>query len=101
MRMVSLALALIAVVAACGRPAAPQAHGASPPPLISPVAVPSPGPTPATGPLPLSTVNFSCQLAVFVDRGQGPAGAFIDFPSGTVTPDPGAAKGRDRKRHPP
>ena len=96
MRMVSLALALIAVVAACGRPAAPQAHGASPTPLISPVAVTSPGPTPsqAPGPLPLSTVDFSCRLAVFVDRGQGPAGAFIDFPSGTVTPDPAAAKVR-------
>ena len=40
----------------------------------------------------ISTVDFSCRLPVFVDRGQGPAGAFIDFPSGIVTPDPAAAQ---------
>jgi hypothetical protein len=31
-------------------------------------------------------------LPVFIDRGQGPEGAFIDFPSGTVTADPAAAR---------
>jgi len=73
--------ALIAVVVACGGPAAPQAHTTSPPP------------SPFPGPLPISTVAFSCRLPILVDRGPGQPGAFIDFPSGMVTPDPAAAAG--------
>ena len=74
-------LALIAMLVACSGHAAPQAHTASPPP------------SPFPGPLPITTVAFSCRLPVFVDRGPGQPGAFIDFPSGTVTPDPAAAAG--------
>lgn len=90
MRIVSLAL--VAVVAACGGPAAPQAQNASPAPSIVPVAVAPPSPTWSLGlgPTAISTVDFSCRLPVSAGGGPGPQGAFIDFPSGTVTPDPAA-----------
>src|ERR1700736_2077056 len=72
-------LALFVLMAACGAFAAPIAGTPSPEPAITPMAV--------------SAVDFSCRLSVFVDAGQGsPGGAFIDFPSGTVTPDPAAAE---------
>jgi hypothetical protein len=92
--MRTVCLALIAVVAACGGLASPQARGSSPTPSISPVADswPSPPPSPGPAPIPFSTPDFTCRLPVFVDIGQGSPGAFIDFPSGTVTPDPAAAK---------
>ena len=87
-------LALIAVVTACGGPAATQALSASAAPSISPVAVSSPSPTwyLGLGPTAVSTVDFSCRLPVDVDIGPGQPGGFIDFPSGTFTPDPTAAK---------
>jgi hypothetical protein len=79
-------LALVAVVAACGGSAAPQAQSAS-----SVAAVP-PSPTWSLGlgPTAISTVDFSCRLPISAGGGPGPQGAFIDFPSGTVTPDPAA-----------
>lgn len=81
-------LAVIALVAGCAAPATPQSAGLSPAP-VTPSA-----PTPAGGSTSISsgTVGFSCRLPVFVDRGQGATGAFIYFPSGTVRPDPAAAK---------
>src|SRR3984893_2770062 len=90
MRMVSLAL--VAVVAACGGPAAPQAQSASEEHSTSPVAVSSPSPTwsMGLGPTAISTLDFSCRLPVSAGGGPGPQGAFIDFPSGTVTTDPAA-----------
>lgn len=83
-------LAILALVAACSTPGAPSAGPASPRNSISPAAVnpPSPTWTLGLGPTALSTVDFSCRLPVFDDQGTGPVGGFIDFPSGTVTPDP-------------
>ncbi len=80
------ALALIAVVAACSGPAAPDAHHASPAAVYSPEPVPSL----RSAPILVHTLGFSCRLPVFIDIGPGQPGAFIDFPSGTVTPDPTA-----------
>ena len=85
--------ALIALVGACAAPGTPQAVGESPATSISPVAVssPSPSPTLVPDPMPISKVGFSCRLPVFMwgEIHQGEAiGDFIDFPSGTVTPDP-------------
>ena len=79
-------LALIAVVAACSGPAAPEAHHASPAAVYSPEPVPSL----RSAPIIIQTLGFSCRLPVFIDIGPGQPGAFIDFPSGTVTPDPTA-----------
>jgi hypothetical protein len=53
---------------------------------------PSPSPSPTPRPIPLSTVSFSCRLPVFVDIGRGQPGAFINFPSRTVKPDPAATR---------
>lgn len=91
-------LAIIALVAACSAPASPQARPASPAASIpaaasiSPAAVNPPRPswTLGLGPTAISTVDFSCRLPVFDDHGTGSAGGFINFPSGTVSPDPGA-----------
>ena len=85
-------LALLAVVSACTGPAASQANGGSPAPSTSPVAVSTPSPTWSLGlgPTAISTIDFSCRLPVFVDIGPGRPGGFIDFPSGTFTPDPAA-----------
>src|SRR5712691_7768793 len=87
-------LALIAVVTACGGPAATQALSASAAPSISPVAVSSPSPTwyLGLGPTAVSTVDFSCRLPVDVDIGPGEPGGFINFPTGTFTPGPTDAK---------
>src|SRR5712691_5294442 len=84
MRMAGLAL--IAVVAACSGPAAPEAHHPSPAAVYSPEPVPSL----RSAPIIIQTLGFSCRLPVFIDIGPGQPGAFIDFPSGTVTPDPTA-----------
>src|SRR5216683_7866714 len=81
------ALALIAVVAACSGPAAPDAHHASPAAVYSPEPVPSL----RSAPILVHTLGFSCRLPISIDIGPGQPGAFIDFPSGTVTPDPAAA----------
>jgi hypothetical protein len=91
-----ISLALITAVAACGGPAAgPHASSSSPAPSISPVAASSPSATWSLGlgPTAISTVDFSCRLPVFVDIGSGQPGAFVDFPSATVTPDPAAGVG--------
>jgi hypothetical protein len=42
--------------------------------------------------MPISRASFSCRLPVFVDIGPGQPGAFIQFPSRTVKPDPAAAR---------
>ena len=86
-------LALIALVGACAAPGTPQAGGESPATSISPAAVgsPMPSPTMILDPIPISKVAFSCRLPVFMwgEIHQGEAiGDFIEFPSGTVTPDP-------------
>jgi len=80
-------VALIALVAACSGPGAPQAQSASP------VAVSSPEPVPSlrSAPILIQTLGFACRLPISIDIGPGQPGAFIDFPSGTVTPDPAAA----------
>jgi hypothetical protein len=83
MRMAGLAL--IALVAACTGPAGPQAHSPSPAAVS-----PEPIPTMRSAPIIVQTLGFSCRLPIFVDIGAGQPGAFIDFPSGTVTPDPAA-----------
>jgi len=44
-----------------------------------------------SAPILIHTLGFSCRLPISVDIGPGRPGAFIDFPSGTVTPDPAAA----------
>jgi hypothetical protein len=79
--------ALIALAAACTGP------GAAQPPTPSPVAISSPEPIPSlrSAPIQIQTLGFSCRLPISVDFGPGLPGAFIDFPSGTVTPDPAAA----------
>lgn len=91
MRMVSVAL--IALVAACGVPATPQARSSSPSASISPTTSSS-SPTASlnAAPTSVSTIGFSCRLPVFVDIGPGQPGGFVSFPSRTVKPDPAAAK---------
>ena len=86
-------LALVALVGACTTNATPQANRPSPAASLSPAAVnpPSPTWTLGLGRTSVSTVDFSCRLPVFSDAGQGSTGGFIQFPSGTVTPDPAAA----------
>lgn len=86
--MRTVALALIAIAAACTGP------GATQPPAPSPVAVTSPEPIPSlrSAPIQIQTLGFACRLPISVDIGPGQPGAFIDFPSGTVTPDPAAAE---------
>src|SRR5229473_4324406 len=85
MRLVGLAL--IALVAACTGPGAAQPH------TPSPVAITSPEPIPSlrSAPILIDTLAFSCRLPISIDIGPGQPGAFIDFPSGTVTPDSAAA----------
>jgi hypothetical protein len=83
-------VALIAVVAACG--GAAHSGSSSPTPSLVTVSSPSPTWTLGLGPTAISTVDFSCRLPVFVDIGQGRAGGFIEFPSGTFTADPAAAQ---------
>jgi hypothetical protein len=60
-----------------------------PTPVSSPVPSPSPAqsPSPVALDLPLSQVSFSCRLPISTPDGHG---AFISFPSGTVTFDAAA-----------
>ena len=48
-------------------------------------------PSPKYGGLPLSNVTFSCRLPISVGTADSAQGAFIEFPSGKVIPDPAAA----------
>src|SRR5260370_16599980 len=84
MRMVGLAL--IILVAACTEP------GAAQPQSPSPVGISSPEPIPSIrrAPILIQTLGFACRLTISIDGGPGQPGAFIEFPSGIVTPDPAA-----------
>jgi hypothetical protein len=84
-------LALIAVVAACSGSGGPQAHEPSPVVIST-----EPIPSLRSAPILVHTLPFSCRLPVFVDIGPGQPGGFIDFPSGTVTPDPTAVANLNR-----
>ncbi|HEY1419107.1 MAG TPA: hypothetical protein VGG90_00170 [Candidatus Dormibacteraeota bacterium] len=86
-------LALIALLGACAAPGVPEARGQSPAVVDSPT--PSPSMVPAT--MPISQVAFSCRLPVYVwaESHQGEAmGDVIEFPAGTVTPDPASVSMR-------
>lgn len=80
------AVVVILLVAACGSPAglpaaqtsASSTRIGSPPPV-------SPEPTNSLSLLPLTTVDFSCVLPVYGNRGMT-TGAFISFPAGTLSP---------------
>ncbi len=91
-----LALAVTAVISACGGNASPgvASHSASasvsPSSPASTAAIPSPTPTPASPSpssapvLPLTSVGFSCRLAAY-RRGGEATSWFIDFPALSIS----------------
>ncbi|HET7420403.1 MAG TPA: hypothetical protein VFL27_08480 [Candidatus Dormibacteraeota bacterium] len=91
-------LVLMALVAGCVTSNPPQAQApgtpvaATSPAPATPVPPVSPSPTwtLGLGPTAVSTVDFSCRIPLYVDIGPAIPGAFIEFPSGTVTRDPSA-----------
>ena len=78
-------LALVGLVCACAA-STPQAGR----PSASPVAAVSPSPSPSAPPtvIPFSPPGFKCRLPITLFGGDVRSGAFIDFPSGAVTPAP-------------
>src|SRR5690348_16589111 len=88
---------LVGLVCACAA-AAPEAQNASTSPSTPPAIVdsPQPGPTPASPPaptpIPVIPAAFSCRLPITLLGGPVRSGGFIDFPSGSFTPDPASAQ---------
>ena len=83
------AVALVGLVCAC---AAATPHAGVP--STSPIAAvtPSPGASAVSTVIPFSSPGFKCRLPITLFSGAARSGAFIDFPSGSVTPDPASAE---------
>ena len=73
-------IALVGLVCACAA-AAPQVG-----------VTPSPSPSALSSVVPFSPPPFKCRLPITLFSGVVRSGAFIDFPSGAVTPDPASAE---------
>src|SRR5438067_13852727 len=82
------AVALVGLVCAC---AAATPHAGVP--STSPIAAvtPSPGASAVSTVIPFSSPGLKCRHPIALFSGAARSGAFIDFPSGSVTPHPAPA----------